>query len=206
MLIDVQSPQFDWRAAYKVFLGFICPRPIALVSTVAADGSTNLAPFSFYNMVSANPPVVVFCAALDRNRQPKHSLLNARATGEFVIAAVDESIAPQMVRTAAEIPYGQSEFTFSGLTPAPARYVRAPLVREARVNMECRLRQVLEIADLPGSGQLVFGDVLAVHVADAVLKPTGDAIDPATLRMVGRLGEQYYCTVRDAYELHIPKV
>jgi flavin reductase (DIM6/NTAB) family NADH-FMN oxidoreductase RutF len=204
LIIDATAPAFDWRAAYKLFLGFVNPRPIALVSTVSPGGVNNLAPFSFYNMVSANPPVLMFCPALSRTREPKHTYRNVQATGEFVVAVVHEAIAPQMVRAAADLPYEQSEFDFSGLTPAPARHVRAALVREAAVNIECRVRQIVPIGDGPGAGQVVFGDVLAAHVDDSILNAKGDAVDPHKLRTVGRLGEAWYCTVREPFELQIP--
>lgn len=206
MLIDTTSPTFDWRKAYKLFLGFVNPRPIALVSTISPDGRHNLAPYSFFNMVSANPPMVFFSAALSRNREQKHSLINAQATGEFVIATVTEKIAPQMVKCGADLPYSESEFDFSGLTPTAARFVKAPLVEEAAVNIECKLRRVISLGDTPGSGQMVLGEIIAAHIDDAILKPAGDAIDPLKIRTVGRLGEAYYTTVDRAFELHIPGV
>lgn len=206
MFIDVTAPEFDWRAAYKLFLGFINPRPIALVSTCDAHGRRNLAPFSFYNMVSANPPVVMFCPALSRRRTHKHTFLNVQETGEFVVATVEDAIAPQMVKTAAELPREQSEFAFSGLTPAPARHVRPSIVAEAPVNIECRLRQIVSFGDSPGSGRAVFGDVLAIHLRDDILTASREYVDPARLRTVGRLGAQYYCTVTNPYEMHVERI
>lgn len=206
MLIDATAPSFDWRKAYKVFLGFVNPRPIALVSTISSDGRHNLAPFSFFNMVSANPPMVFFTAALSRHREKKHSLVNIEATGEFVIATVTEKIAPEMVKCGADLPYGESEFEFSGLTPTAARIVKAPLVKEAAVNIECKLRQIISLGEHAGSGQMVLGEILVAHVDDAILKPSGDAIDPLKIRTVGRLGETYYTTVTSAYDMHIPGV
>ncbi|MBI5864267.1 MAG: flavin reductase family protein [Planctomycetes bacterium] len=206
MYLDVTKPGFDWRVGYKLFVGFVNPRPIALVSTINAAGQLNLAPFSFYNMVSGNPPVVMFCPSLNRNREPKHTYRNIAETGEFVIATVSEAIAPQMARTAAELPYGQSEFEFSGLTPAAAQLVKAPLVKESPMNLECRLRQIVAFGDQPAAGQVIFGDVLAAHIDDAVLTAERDQIDPRKLRTVGRLGGSYYCTVTEPWSLETPKV
>lgn len=206
MYIDVTAPTYDWRAAYKLFLGFINPRPIALVSTQDAQGRQNLAPFSFYNMASANPPVVMFCPALSRNRTHKHTYSNVEAVGEFVVATVHDAIAGPMVRAAADLPAGESEFVFAGLTPAKATQVKPALVAEALVNVECRLRQVVSFGDRPGSGRAVFGDVVAIHIRDGILDATGEQIDPARLHTVGRLGGQLYTTVTDSYAMEIPNV
>ncbi len=205
MFIDVQAGSWDWIAVYRLCISFINPRPIALVSTVSANGKTNLAPFSFYQMVSANPPVVIICPSLRRDRSPKDTLRNIRATGEFVIATVTEPIAEPMVRCAAELPYGRSEFEFAGLTPGPARIARPPYVAESPVNIECRLRQIVEIGDGPGSTAVVFGDILAIDVREEVLEPDGKACDPRKLRTVGRLGGKYYAVVREVFELDVPE-
>lgn len=204
MIFDLQAGDLDWRGAYALCIGFVAPRPIALVSTRSPDGQHNLAPFSFYNMVSANPPLVIFCPGLNRDGQPKDSLRNVVATHEFVVATVTRPIEQQMVTCAASLPHGQSEFELSGLTPVPARHVKAPLVAESPANIECRLTQVVRTGDGPGSASVVFGRILAIHVADEVLDEK-QRIDPHKLPLVGRLGGQFYCSVADAYELHIPK-
>jgi flavin reductase (DIM6/NTAB) family NADH-FMN oxidoreductase RutF len=206
MYLDLESGRVDWRDAYKLFLGFVNPRPIALVSTLSADGRENLAPFSFYNMVSANPPVVIVCPSTKRDRGGKDTLVNIEQTREFAIATVTEAIAEPMARCAATLPYGQSEFDFSGLTPIPAAKIKPPLVRESPVNIECRLRQLVRIGDQTGGGSVVFGDVIAVHIAEWTLAADGATIDPHKLRTVGRLGGKGYTTVTDPYELDIPEV
>ncbi len=204
MYVDVESREFDWIAGYKLCTGFVNPRPIALVSTIDPEGRTNLAPFSFYNLVAARPPVVVLGPSLRRDGRPKDTLVNIEATGEFVIATVTEDIGPQMVRCAADLPHGQSEFDFSGLTPQDATKVRPPLVRQARANLECRLRQIIRTGGEPGCGAIVLGDVVAIHVDDAVLDENGQ-VDPHKLRTLGRLGGQSYCAVTQPFELEIPK-
>ncbi|MBU0637534.1 MAG: flavin reductase family protein [Planctomycetes bacterium] len=205
MYVDVQASELDWRGVYWLCIGFINPRPIALVATVASDGRHNLAPFSFYNMVSANPPVVMICPAPRRDGSPKDTLRNIRETGQFVVATVTEAIGEAMAACGADLPYGESEFEFSGLTPAPARQVRPPLVRESPVNIECNLRQTVSFGTQPGAGTAVFGDILAVHVADWLLDAQG-LVDPHKLRTLGRLGENWYCRVVEPFELHVPKV
>lgn len=206
MLIDMTAAEFDWRAAYRYLVGCVNPRPIALVSTVNAKGQRNLAPFSFFNMVSANPPVLMFSAALNRRREPKHTHRNIAETREFVVAIVDAEIGAKMVRSAAELPYGESEFDFSGLTPAAARHVAASLIAEAPVNLECSLRQILSMGESAGAGQVIFGDLRAVHIRDSLLSPDREHVDPHKLRSVGRLGGAWYCNVADPYEMHIPSV
>ncbi len=203
MFLDVASGQTDWRDVYKLCIGFINPRPIALVSTIDAAGVANLAPFSFYNMVSGRPPVLMVCPSTRRDKTQKDTWRNIEESGEFVVAVVTESIAEPMVRCAADLPPGQSEFAFSGLTPQPARVVRAPLVRESPVNIECRLRQIVRFSTEPGAGCVIFGDIVALHVADWILGPDG-AVDPHRLRTVGRLGGKWYCNVTEPYELDVP--
>lgn len=205
MYLDIQAGQKPWRDVYKLCIGFINPRPIALVSTVSADGLRNLAPFSFYNMVSGNPPVVLFCPTFRRTGGSKDTLMNIKATGEFVIATVSAAIALPMNRCAAELPTGQSEFEFSGLTPVPASKVKPALVRESPVNMECRLRQIVTTGEGPGGGNVVFGDILAIHLADEILGTDG-LVDPHKLSTVGRLGGAWYSNVTEPYEMHIPEV
>ncbi len=205
MFVDVEAGGRPWVDIYRLCIGFITPRPIALVSTISPGGATNLAPFSFYNMVSGNPPVVLFCPTQRRTGAGKDTLRNVQETGQFVIATVTAELAPQMVRCAADLPYGRSEFDFSGLTPLPATKVRPPLVKEAAVNMECRLRQVITTGSDVGGGNIVLGDVLAIHVDERILDERG-LVDPRKLPTVGRLGGAWYCTVADPYELEIPKV
>jgi flavin reductase (DIM6/NTAB) family NADH-FMN oxidoreductase RutF len=205
MYVDVKAGQLDWTQVYRLCIGVVNPRPIALVSTVSPDGQPNLAPFSFYNLISANPPVVVFGPSLRRDRSRKHTLINVEATRQFVIAAVTEDIRQKMVSCAADLPYGHSEFDFSGLTPTPATQVKPHLVKEASANFECSLRQIITTGDQPGSGSIIFGDILAIHLRDDVLDAAG-LVDPHKLHTVGRLGGRWYCTVTQPYEMHIPKV
>ncbi len=201
MYIDLAETDHSWRAMHRLYLSFVQPRPIAFVSTVSADGTANLAPFSFYNMISANPPVVVFCPAINRRGRKKDTLSNIEATGEFVIATVTEAIAEQMNICSTEFAAEISEFEESGLTPLPAKKVKAFVVRESPVNIECRLRQVVSLGDGPGGGQAVFGDVVAVHVDEAVLTEGDLTCDPARLKAVGRMGGSAYARTTDRFSL-----
>lgn len=201
MYIDLANTEHSFRAMHRLYLSFVQPRPIAFVSSISEEGAVNLAPFSFYNMLSANPPVVVFSPAYNRHSQPKDTLRNIMATKEFVIATVTEAIAERMNICSTEFPHGVSEFEKSGLTAAPARRVRPPLVKESPVNIECRLRQIVSLGDGPAAGQAVFGDVLAVHVDESVLVPGDMICDPQKLRAVARMGGSLYSRSVDTFSL-----
>ncbi|UCG32777.1 MAG: flavin reductase family protein [Phycisphaerales bacterium] len=201
MFIDLAETEHSWRAMYRLYLTFVQPRPIALVSTVSATGVANLAPFSCYTLISSNPPVVVFCPAIGRDGRPKDTLANIRATGEFVIATVTEGIAERMNICSTEFPAEVSEFEVSGLTPGKGRKTRPNLVADSPVNIECRLRQIVSIGEGPGGGQAVFGDVLAVHVDEGVLVEGDLRCDPAKLRAVGRMGGSLYARTTDRFSL-----
>jgi len=201
MFIDLSNTDRSWRAMYRLFISFIQPRPIALVSTIDEQGRPNLAPFSFYNMISANPPVVVFSPSIPRDGHKKDTLRNIEATREFVIAAVTWPIAEPMNACSTEFERGVSEFEKSGLTPIAATKVKPFLVRESPVNMECRLRQIIAFGDAPGAGHAILGDVLAVHVEDRVLADGDMACDPARLQAVGRLGGSLYTRTTDRFSL-----
>ena len=201
MYIDLSNTEHSWRAMHRLYLSFVQPRPIAFASTIDEQGRANLAPFSFYNMMSANPPVVVFSPALNRHGQPKDTLQNIRATKEFVIAAVTEPIAERMNICSTEFEHGVSEFEKSGLTAVAAKKVRAFLVKESPVNIECRLRQIIELGNEAGAGQIVVGDVVAIHVDDAVLVDGDMTCDPAKLKTVARMGGDLYARTTDRFAL-----
>ena len=205
MYVDIEKAQMGWRDIYKLCIGFINPRPIALVSSLDPEGHANLAPFSFYNLVSANPPVVIFSPSFRRDKTSKDTLLNVEATGEFVVATVTSDINRQSTDCAAMLPYGESEFDFAKLTPAPATKVKPALVKEAKVNIECKLNQIVRLGAEPGAGSVIFGNIVAIHLDDDILGDDG-IIDPHKLRTVGRLGNQWYSDVTEPYETLIPEV
>lgn len=203
MYIDIKSGQTDWRDYYGLLIGSVAPRPIALVSSLSPTGTENLAPFSWFNMVSANPPVLMVSTGIKRDGQPKDTFANVRASKQFVVAVVTEAIANQMARCASALPPDQSEFAWAGLTPRSATQIRPPLVLESPVNFECVLRQVIAINDEPGGANVILGDIVALHVADWVLASDG-LIDTEKLRSVGRLGRSEYVNVVDRYAMEIP--
>jgi flavin reductase (DIM6/NTAB) family NADH-FMN oxidoreductase RutF len=200
MIVDPAStpPQ----QLYKLLIGSVVPRPIGFVSTVSPDGLRNLAPFSFFNGVCGDPPVVCFSTTYREPR--KDTYRNVKATGEFVVNIVSEEIAEKMNLCSGEYPYGTDEFQISGLTPAPSDLVRPPRVLESHVSMECRLIQILDISTRPLGGSLIIGEVVRFHVDDALVD--NFRIDPDKLRAIGRMGGNEYTRTRDRFEMIRPKV
>ncbi len=189
---------------YKLMIGMIVPRPIAFVSTVDAAGARNLAPFSYFTACSSNPPVVCFCTSVRSDPRPyKDTLQNVKATGEFVVNIVSEEFATQMNMCSAEVPPEVDEFALSGLTPIPSDLVKPPRVAESKVQMECRLHQIVPVSDKPGGGMLVLGEVLRFHVLELLLD--GYKIDPDKLNAIGRMGGPTYVRTHDRFDMPRPK-
>ncbi len=193
---------------YKLMIGAIVPRPIAFVSSLDARGIRNLAPFSFFTGVSANPPVVLFCTSV-RPEDPgrglgahKDTLLNVIATREFVINVVTEAIVEKMNLASAQVPPDVDEFELTGLTPLPSELVKPPRVAESPVQMECRLRQIVEVSDLPSGGSVVLGEVVRFHVREDLV--ANFRINPEKLAAVGRMGGPTYTRTRDRFDLKRP--
>lgn len=203
MLLNLTQTDLDRRQVYKLLIGVVNPRPIALVSTIDVEGRPNVAPFSWYNMVSASPPVVMFCPAGKRSGGSKDTLANIEQTGEFVINVVTDPIARQMVDTAAELPYGDSEFDFAQLEAAPSTHVKPPHVAQAQAHLECKLREVVTLSIGPGASHMVLGDILALRIDDEVLAEDG-LVDSSKLITIGRLGRDEYCRVDAPYGMEIP--
>jgi flavin reductase (DIM6/NTAB) family NADH-FMN oxidoreductase RutF len=194
---------------YKLLSGAVVPRPIAWVSTVDAVGVRNVAPYSFFTVASANPPVLCFCPSVREAknglRATKDTLENIRATREFVVNVVSEETVERMNQTAAQLPPGGDEFELAGLTAVPGELVRAPRVGEARVQMECRLRQVVEVSALPLGGSIVLGEVVRFHVSEEMLEAGLDFhIAPEKLRAVGRMAGAEYVRTTDRFALERP--
>ena len=169
--MEIDPAALAQRDRYKLLIGAIVPRPIALVSTISPDGVTNLAPFSFFAGVSSEPLSLLFCPANKPDGSEKDTLRNILAGhpglaqgpsgdgpelgegGEFVVNIVSHAIARPMAMCAEELPYGESEFDLSGFTPAPSKVVRPPRVAQSRVSFECRAMQVIRLAPgAPGAG------------------------------------------------------
>jgi len=202
MIIDVSSAEVV--AVYRALVDVVTPRPIAWVTTLDGEGRVNLAPFSFFNAFGANPPVVVFSPTLRRDGSKKDTLLNLEVVPEFVLNAAVEDLAEQVNTTSAELPLGQSEAEYAGLTLKPSTRVRPPRVAESPVHLECRVRQIMPIGTGPIAANLVIGEVLLIHIEDSVLDSQGQ-IDPRKLRTIARLGGSFYCRSTDLFEMERPK-
>ena len=200
--MEINPTEIPGPALNRIIIGSVVPRPIAWVSTVDEAGKPNLAPFSFFNAVCYNPPTLLFCPgvrATDAGR--KDTYYNILTTKEFVINIVTEELAEAMNITATEMPPEVNEFEMAGLTPAPSTRVRPPRVAESPVNFECTLNQIIEIGDGgPGSGWIVIGNVVHIHVADHILLPDYK-IDIRALKPIGRLGGFNYTRVNDIFEI-----
>jgi flavin reductase (DIM6/NTAB) family NADH-FMN oxidoreductase RutF len=194
----------NYQDVYKILIGAIVPRPIAFVSTISPEGIRNLAPFSFFTAISANPPVICFCPTRRPGPEPrKDTLRNISATREFVVNIVSEEIAGQMNITSGDFAADVDEFEAAGLTPIPSDLVKPPRVAESHVHMECKLCLTIEISDLPGGGNLVIGEVVRLHVDDAYVD--NFKIDPDKLRAIGRMGGNSYARTSDRFDMIRPK-
>jgi len=196
------------RDRYKLLIGCIVPRPIAFVSTVDAEGRTNLAPFSFFNGVGSDPMTVLFCPANRADGGEKDTLANCKpieegGTGEFVVCAATEDYAREVAASAEALPHGESEFELTGLATAPSRVVRAPRVARSPWAFECRTIQVVRTnPGAPSGGNIVIGRVVHVFLDDDIVDARFH-IDADRLRAVGRMGGIGYATTRERYEMPI---
>lgn len=202
----IDTATTSWVEGYRRLTEVVIPRPIALVATVDPDGVANLAPFSFFTVVSSNPPYIAFAPQrAGRTGSKKDTLRNVEQVGEFTVSVVTEAIAERVNSCAAPLPYGESEFEHSGLTPVAAERVKAPLVAESPIGMECTLEEVRTYGDSGGSGSLVVGRVLLMHIDPTLRDPADGRVLPERLRAVGRMGGSLWCRTRDAFELERPK-
>jgi flavin reductase (DIM6/NTAB) family NADH-FMN oxidoreductase RutF len=203
--------QLSHRELYNILLSSVVPRPIAWVSTISAKGQPNLAPFSFFNCVSVDPPLLAFAPGLRTpkdagsvNGEPKDTLRNVRETKEFVVNVVSYDLREPMNITSGEYDQTVNEFELASLTPEPSQLVRPPRVGESPVSFECRLHQILDFSKAPTSSSLVIGKIVAVHIADERLKD--GRIDRDSLDLIGRMGGMQYTRTRDRFEMVRPKV
>jgi flavin reductase (DIM6/NTAB) family NADH-FMN oxidoreductase RutF len=201
--MTIDPEQVGLVEAYRLLTACVTPRPIGWISTISPSGVSNLAPYSFFNAVGANPPAVMFSPTNRRDGSKKHSLINSAATGEFVVNIVSEFLVERMNETSREVGYEVSEFPLAGLTEAASIKVRPPRVAEALAALECKVIQVVPVGEGPMSGNLVIGRVVMVHVAESVMAGHRD-IDPERLATVGRMGGSLYTRTRDRFELERP--
>lgn len=201
MKIDPKT--MDFRDLHHLLAGAIVPRPIALVSTVGANGVQNVAPLSSISIASVMPPMVTISLSTRRRRagEQKDTLRNILASKEFVVnVPVTESMAEAMNLAGAEFPSHVSEFAETGLTPVPADLVQAPLVAEAPVSFECRMVHMLEFGELPSVSTLIVGEVIRAHVKDEFF--ADGQLQSGRMQAIGRLLEPY-CRTRDVFDFKV---
>lgn len=197
---EEQTPQ----NIYKLLIGAVVPRPIAFVSTLSKHGVPNLAPFSFFTVASANPPVVCFSNSVRNNGTQKDTLHNVRDTGEFVVNIVGEEIAEPMNVASGDYPPDSNEFAISGLTPLASELVKPFRVAESLIHMECRLVQIVSLGEGPNGGSLVLGEVVRFHVDDSIID--NFRIDHDKLKPIGRMAGASYTRCQDRFDMARPVI
>jgi flavin reductase (DIM6/NTAB) family NADH-FMN oxidoreductase RutF len=191
-MLRVDPTEIATKDLHQFILGAVAPRPIAFASTVSTDGVPNLAPYSFFNAFSSNPPILIFSSNRRvSNNTTKDTLKNVEDTGEVVINVVSHRIVRQMALCSIEYPSEVNEFEKAGFTPLPSEKVKPFRVAESHVHMECKVEKILPLGDKGGAGNLVFCNIVLMHIADEVLTDKG-RIDPHKIDLVARMGRFYY--------------
>ncbi len=204
MKIDLTELPIQQRAAW--LQNAIAPRPIAFASTIDKNGNVNLSPFSFFNLFSTNPPIVIFSPSRSgRDNHLKHTLQNVLEVPEVVINICDYAMVQQMSLSSCEYPKGVDEFVKSGFTKEKASIIQPPMVKEAKIKMECKVNEVKSLGDQAGAGQLVIAEVLFMHIDETILNTEGTMIDQRKLQQVARLGGDYYTVVNEQNLFTVPK-
>lgn len=197
--------EMDTPQLHGLLLSAIAPRPIAFVSTMDDQGRPNLAPFSFFNVFSANPPIALFSPARRvKGNTTKHTLDNVEATKECVINVVSYSMLHQMNLASCEFADGVNEFEKAGFTGIPSEVVRPLRVKESPVQLECKVREVIHLGLEGGAGNLVVSEVVRMHVSEDIFGENGN-IDPHKLDLVARMGQDWYCRAQGEAIFEVPK-
>ncbi len=203
-MLTVNPNEISTQKLHAYLLSAVAPRPIAFASTVDAEGRPNLSPFSFFNVFSANPPILIFSPARRvSNNTTKHTLDNVLATKEVVINVVNYNLAQQMSLASTEYAEGVNEFEKAGLTMLKSDEVKPFRVAESPIQMECKVNDVMALGDKGGAGNLVICEVLKIHIKKAFLKDDG-SINQEKLDLVARAGGSYYSRVNKGF-FEIPK-
>ncbi|MCG8361413.1 MAG: flavin reductase family protein [Kiloniellales bacterium] len=194
----------DHGLPHDPFKSCVAPRPIGWITTLDTEGRVNLAPYSFFNGVASDPPMVMFANNAPAARPAKDSLANCEATGEFVCNIATWDLREAMNRTSAPVPAGTDEMTLAGLEAVPARLVKPPRVKAAPIHLECLYHQTVELpCDAPGGrNAMVLGRVVGVHIDEAVL--TDGLVDPTKFKPIARLGYMDYTLVETVFTMHRP--
>jgi flavin reductase (DIM6/NTAB) family NADH-FMN oxidoreductase RutF len=200
MEIDLLEGALAERA-YPILASLVTPRPIAFVTTISPDGKINAAPFSFFNLLGADPPILGFAPGDRDDGTPKDTARNIRLTHEFVVNLVDEAIAEAMNKCAASLPYGENELDHAGLHTCPSSLVKPPRILESPVSLECKEWGMLQI----GGNRLVIGLIQRLHLRDDLFDPDKKRVRSENLFLTGRMSSpHWYCRTRDRFEMIRP--
>lgn len=203
-MVSIDPKEIPTAKLHGYLLGAVAPRPIAFASTVDVDGNPNLSPYSFFNVFSANPPIMIFSPARRvRNNTTKHTLENAIATKEVVINVVNHAIVQQMSLSSTEYAAGVNEFEKAGLTMLASDIVKPFRVAESPVQFECKVKEVVALGNEGGAGNLIICEVVKLHINEDVLNERG-TIDHYKIDLVARAGGSFYSRARDGF-FEIPK-
>jgi flavin reductase (DIM6/NTAB) family NADH-FMN oxidoreductase RutF len=196
--------QFGIKDCHDLLVGAVLPRPIAFVSTIGANGVNNLAPFSYFTVLSSKPPILGFGIGSKRDGGKKDTLANLEFSGDFVINVVTENLVEAMNQTSGDYPPEVDEFQVAGLTPGKSDLVQSPRVTESPINIECRLKQILQFGDAPRINRFVVGEVVRIHIKKELLE--GNIIRAERLKAIGRMGGDFYCRTQDLFEMKRPEI
>ena len=204
MIKTIDPTSISQPDLHSILLTAIAPRPICFASTVDASGNVNLSPFSYFNVFSSNPPILIFSPARSgRDNTHKHSYLNVKEVPEVVINMVNRPIVEQMSLSSTAYDRGVNEFRKSGLTEVPSEKITPPRVGEAPVSFECTVQQTIELAEEPGAGNLILAKVELIHINENYT--TDGQLDTQKLDLVGRMGGSWYIRAAKEALFEIPK-
>jgi flavin reductase (DIM6/NTAB) family NADH-FMN oxidoreductase RutF len=204
-VLHIDPLSFDHVKFHRLLLGSIAPRPIALASTIDADGNPNLSPFSFFNAFGVNPATLIFSPSRrGRDNTTKHTYDNLKVIPEVVINVVTYNMVQQTSLSSTEYPKGVNEFVKAGFTAMPSELIRPMRVQESPVQFECRVRQIIETGDGPGAGNLVICDILMMHLDEKILNQNNE-IDQDRIDLVGRMGGDFYVRTSGDHKFTVPK-
>lgn len=191
-MLTINPKEVKPSILHGYLLGAVAPRPIAFASTIDKDGNPNLAPFSFFNVFSSNPPIAIFSPSRSgRTGQTKHTHDNIKEVPEVVINVVNYDMVQQCSLASTEYPKGVNEFTKAGFTPVPSVMVKPFRVKESPAQLECKVKEVIELGQHGGAGNLIICEVVLMHISEEVLD-ANQQIDPHKMDLVARLGANWY--------------
>jgi len=202
---SIDPISLETKELHKILLSSIAPRPIAFASTIDSNGNVNLSPFSYFNVFSSNPPILIFSPSRRvRDNTTKHTLENAMETKEVVINVVNFPIVEQMSKSSVEYEKGVNEFIETGLTQVKSLLVKPPRVLESPISFECKVQDIVSLGESGGAGQLIIAKVVQIHIDKKFIDNNGD-IDSEKLDLVARMGGDWYTRTTKESMFKIPK-